>query len=153
MHDIVVDQLERHLSGTASRAFYNHLEGCPACRTEVAEMEDISHLLREFRLEDESAPEPSFFFYNRVASRIIEHERRGAWGLFSPGVAFFRRVAFATLLLLAGLGGYLITSQRAVPEGTDAAAIMGQHDPSVSHQNGSDRDHMLVTLATYSETK
>ena len=152
MHDIVVDELERHLSGSASRAFYNHLDGCAECRAEVAGMEEVSLLLREFRAEPESVPEPSFFFYNRVASRIVEHERKEAWGLFSPGVAFFRRVAFVSVLLLAGLAGYLITSQSSSSgAGTDAATIMGQHDPSVDHQNGSDRDHMLVTLATYTE--
>jgi hypothetical protein len=151
MHDIVMDELERHLSGSASRAFYNHLEECPACRTEVVGMEDISSLLREFRTESESAPRPSFFFYNRVASRIIQRERREAWGLFSPGVTFFRRVAFVAVLLLAGLGGYLITSQSPSADGSDAATIMSQHDPTVVHTNGSDRDHMLVTLATYTE--
>jgi predicted anti-sigma-YlaC factor YlaD len=151
MHDIVVDELERHLSGTASRAFYNHLNNCTECRDEVAGMEDVSQMLREFRPDRESAPEPSFFFYNRVAARIIEHERKEAWGLFSPGAAFFRRIAFASLLLLAGLGGYLITSQSSPADGTDAAAIMAQHDPSIDHVNGADRDHMLVTLATYTQ--
>lgn len=152
MHDIVVDELERHLSGSASAAFYNHLHGCADCRAEVAGMEDVSLMLREFRPDPESAPEPSFFFYNRVAARIIEHERKEAWGLFAPGAAFFRRVAFASLLLLAGLGGYLITSQSSpATDGTDAATIMAQHDPSVDHVNGTDRDHMLVTLATYTQ--
>jgi hypothetical protein len=150
MHDIVVDELERHLSGTASRAFYNHLDGCAGCRAEVAGMEDVSLLLRELR-EPNPAPEPSFFFYNRVAGRIVEHERKEAWGLFSPGVVFFRRVAFVSVLVLAGLAGYLITTQSSPAGGTDAATIMGQHDPSVDHTNGSDRDHMLVTLATYTE--
>ena len=150
MHDIVGDELERHLSGNASRAFYNHLDGCAECRAEVAGLEDVSLLLREFRAED-SAPEPSFFFYNRVANRIIEHERKEAWGLFSPGVVFFRRVAFASLLMLAGLAGYLLTSGAPVVNTTDPAAIMAQHDPSVDHENGSDRDRMLVTLATWQQ--
>ena len=151
MHDVVVDELERHLSGSASRAFYAISTVVPACRAEVADMEDVSLLLRECRVEPESAPQPSFFFYNRVASRIVEHERKEAWGFFSPGAAFFRRVAFVAVLLLAGLGGYLITSQSPSGDGADAATIMGQHDPSVDHSNGSDRDHMLVTLATYTE--
>jgi len=151
MHDIVVEELERHLSGRASRAFYNHLDSCAECRAEVAGIEDVSLLLREFRAEPESALEPSFFFYNRVAARIVEHERKGAWGLFSPGVAFFRRVAFASLLLLAGLGGYLVTSQSPAASVPDPAAIMAQHDSSVDHENGSDRDRMLVTLATWHE--
>ena len=121
MHDVVVDELERHLSGNASQAFYNHLDGCAECRAEVAGMEDVSLLLREFRAEPESTPEPSLFFYNRVAGRIIQHERKEAWGLFSPGVVFFRRVAFVSVLLLAGLAGYLITSQSPSADGADAS--------------------------------
>jgi predicted anti-sigma-YlaC factor YlaD len=155
MHDIVVDELERHLSGKASRAFYDHLDVCRACRSEVSQMEELSRLLREIRASEaengfELAPQPSAGFYNRVSWRIVERQRKEAWGLFSPGAVFFRRVAFASLLLLAGLGSFLI-SREASFSGTDAAAIMAQHDPSTDHTESSDRDRMLVTLATYHE--
>jgi hypothetical protein len=155
MHDIVVDELERHLSGNASRAFYDHLDTCDACRNDVSRMEDVSTLLRELRSADpenefERTPQPSLGFYNRVTWRIVENQRREAWGLFSPGAAFFRRVAFASLLLLAGLGSFLV-SREASFSGTDAAAIMAQHDPAAAHSETSDRDRMLVTLATYHE--
>lgn len=155
MHDIVVDELERHLGGTASRAFYDHLDACSACRTEVSQMEELSLLLREMRSPEvengfEFAPGPSVGFYNRVSWRIVEQQQKEVWGLFSPGAVFFRRVAFASLLLLAGLGSFLI-SREASFSGTDAAAIMAQHDPSTSHTESSDRDRMLVTLATYHE--
>jgi hypothetical protein len=155
MHDIVVDELERHLSGNASRAFHDHLDACRACRDEVARMEDVSLLLREMRSADpenafERAPEPSLGFYNRVTWKIVEEQRQEAWGLFSPGAVFFRRVAFASLLLLAGLGSFLV-SREASFSGTDAATIMAQHDPAAAHSESSDRDRMLVTLATYHE--
>jgi hypothetical protein len=157
MHEIVVDQLERHLSGSASRAFYDHLEICRACRTEIAQMEDVSTLLRELRIDSESGAEPSLAgiqpslgFYNRVTNRIVDHQRKEAWGLFSPGLVFFRRVAFASLLLLAGLGSFLVTRETSFG-GTDAASIMAQHDPNAPHSESSDRDRMLVTLATYRE--
>lgn len=155
MHDIVVDELENHLSGKASRAFYQHLDVCRACRAEVSRMEEVSMLLREIRLatEDngfESSPQPSAGFYNRLTWRIVEQQRGEAWGLFSPGAVFFRRIAFASLLLLAGLGSFLV-SREASFSGTDAAAIMAQHDPSAVHTESSDRDRMLVTLATYHE--
>jgi len=155
MHKVVVDELERHLSGNASRAFYDHLELCEPCRAEVAGMEELSTLLRELRPAEgsealEAAPQPSPYFYNRLTWNIVENQRREAWGLFSPGTAFFRRVAFASLLLLAGLGSFLV-SREASFSGTDAAAIMAQHDPVVSHSESSDRDRMLVTLATYHE--
>ncbi len=166
MHDIVVDELERHLSGggeyrNASRAFYAHLDVCAGCRAEVAEMDALSRLLRELRWDAESAaesaaqneavqavPQPSLGFYNRVRHRIVEKQRKEAWGLFSPEAAFFRRVAFASLLLLAGLGSFLVTRESSF-SGTDAASIMAQHDPVAAHSESSDRDRMLVTLATW----
>jgi hypothetical protein len=161
MHDIVVDELEMHLSGggvykNASRAFYAHLDVCADCRAAVAGMDDLSMLLRELRFDPENAPEngrealpqPSLGFYNRVRYRIVEDQQKGAWGLFSPGAAFFRRVAFASLLILAGLGSFLVTRESSFG-GADAASIMAQHDPVADHSESSDRDRMLVTLATY----
>ncbi len=154
MHDIVVDELERHLSGNASRAFYNHLEVCAECRRGVAQMDDLSMLLREMRVDPdnpvEAPPQPSLGFYNRVANRIVDDQRKEAWGLFSPGAAFFRRIAFASLLLLAGLGSLLVTRESSFA-GTDAASIMAEHDPVATHTESSDRDRMLLTLAYYRE--
>jgi hypothetical protein len=167
MHDIVVDELERHLSGggvykNASRAFYAHLDVCAGCKAEVAEMDALSGLLRELRWDPESAadqagsaeyagqalPQPSLGFYNRVRYRIVEKQQKEAWGLFSPGAAFFRRIVFASLLLLAGLGSFLVTRESSFG-GMDAASIMAQHDPAADHSEASDRDRMLVTLATW----
>ncbi len=153
MHDIVIDELERHLSGTASRAFYDHLDVCDACRNEVSQMEDLSLLLREMRVPDnafERAAQPSPGFYNRLTWNIVDRQEKQSWGLFAPGAVFFRRVAFASLLLLAGLGSFLV-SREASFSGTDAAAIMAQQDPSAiqTRTDSSDRDRMLVTLATY----
>jgi hypothetical protein len=157
MHDIVVDELETHLNGGASRAFYAHLDACADCRAEVAGMDELSLLLRELRSSPEpgrenaaAGMEPPLGFYNRVRYRIVEKQQKEAWGLFSPGAAFFRRVAFASLLLLAGLGSFLVTRESSF-SGTDAASIMAQHDPVADHSESSDRDRMLVTLATYRE--
>lgn len=104
--------------------------------------------LRNPALEMDDAIQPPLGFYNRVAGRIIREQRLEAWGLFSPGVAFFRRIAFASLLLLAGLGTFLVTKETS-DGGADAAYIMAQHDTSSVHSESSDRDRLLVTLATY----
>jgi len=148
MHGIVMDEFERHLSGDAPRAFYDHLDECADCAASVAAMEEVSGCLRDLRPVDETVPEPALGFYNRVAGRIVEQQRTSAWGLFSPGAAFFRRIAFASLLLLAGLGSFLATRDSA-GSGTDAIAIIAQHDPSAVHPESADRDRLLVTLATY----
>jgi anti-sigma factor RsiW len=159
MHDIVIEELETHLSGgglyqTASREFYAHLADCEPCRAEVSEMDELSVLLRELKSDPAAAagvvPEPTLGFYARVRNEIVEKQQKEAWGLFSPGAAFFRRIAFASLLLLAGLGSFLVTRESSF-SGTDAASIMAQHDPVSAHSASSDRDRMLVTLATYSK--
>ena len=155
MHAVVIEELEQHLSGAASGAFHAHLDACAECRAEVLEMEELSAVfreIREYRAENE-VPEPRLGFYHRVTAQIVESERKQAWGLFSPGVAFFRRIAFASLVLLAGLGSYLITNESSFSPGVgaDAAAIMAQHDPSTIHPESTDRDRMLATLASYHE--
>jgi len=159
IHEIVIDELEQHLSGAgvsrnASRAFYAHLNACSECRAEVSQMEELSAALRDLRFDPvialEPVAEPALGFYNRVRYQIVDRKQKEAWGLFSPGAAFFRRVAFASLLLLAGLGSYLVTRESSF-KGADAASIMAQHDPVSTHSEKSDRDRMLVTLATYRE--
>lgn len=150
MHEVVLKELEDHLAGSASPAFHGHLASCRECREEVASMAGISDLLAELRSEPESAPEPPPFFYTRVAASIVEHQNTDHWGLLAPGAAFFRRVAFASLLLLAGLGSYLVTREGNV-SGTDAATIMAQRDVTGGDNTSSSRDLMLVTLASYGQ--
>lgn len=146
MHDVVVNELEEYLGGKASPAFHGHLASCQACRTEVESIAGVSGLFADLRSE---APlEPSPFFYTRVAANIVEHQNTDHWGLLAPGAAFFRRIAFASLLVLAGLGSYLVMREGDV-SGTDAATIMAQHDATADHAASTDRDLMLVTLASY----
>ena len=161
MHDAALDELERHLSGNASSAFYAHLAVCEECRIEVGEMDNVSALFQELRMDRLSAvtnaPQPRLGFYNRVVFQIADHQRRDYRGLFAPGAAFFRRVAFASLLLLAGLGSYLVSRESSFAPvagavgANDAATILASHDPSLDHPAGSDRDRLLVTLATWHE--
>jgi hypothetical protein len=148
MHDIVMNDLEKHFSGDAPKSFYEHLEGCAECLAEVSEMDELAIVMREMRTDPASAPEPPLGFYNRVVGGIVEHQRKDAWGLFSPGAAFFRRIAFASLLLLASLGSFLVTRESSAG-GADAAAIMAQQDSVGAHSETADRDRILMTLASY----
>jgi hypothetical protein len=150
MHDILVEELERHLNGNASQAFYDHLDVCDDCAAALAAMAEISSFLRELKPPEDMVPEPSLGFYSRVTGRIVENQRKEAWGIFSPGAVFFRRVAFASLLVLAGLGSFLVT--RETPDsGADAAALIAEHDPTAVHSESADRDRLLLTLANYRE--
>lgn len=148
-HDIVIEELERHLSGNASAAFYKHLDACGDCRAEVAAMTELSSAVRVLEVDPESVPEVPAAFYNRLAITINNQQQRQAWGLFSLSEIFFRRVAFASLMLLAALGSYLVTRETSYT-GENAVAIIAQHDTSPeSHQAGQDRDYILLTLANY----
>lgn len=141
MHDIVMNELEKHFTGDAPQAFYDHLAVCARCRDAVAEMDSVSLFFEDLKPAPTSpVPEPRLGFYNRVAATIVETQRREAWGLSSPGAAFFRRIAFAALLLVAGLSTFLVTRETA-DGGPDAAAIMAQHDVS--------SEQILATLASY----
>lgn len=153
MHDAVINELEEHLAGTASPEFHAHLAACPDCRAEVESIARVSQLLEELRSDSEPAAVPSPFFYTRVASSIVEHQNTDHWGLLAPGAAFFRRVAFASLVVLACLGSYLVMREgdMSTVRGTDAAAVMAQHDVTADHAASSDRNLMLVTLASYGE--
>jgi len=148
MHDVVVNELEDHLAGNASPAFHGHLANCQTCRAEVESIARVSEMFAELRSPE--AVEASPFFYTRVASGIVRHESTNYWGLLAPGAAFFRRVAFASLLLLAGLGSYLVMREGDI-SGTDAVTIMAQHDVTADHAASADRDLMLMTLASYGQ--
>jgi hypothetical protein len=150
MHDIVTNELEEHFSGDASPSFYAHLDACARCRSEVAAMDEVSLIFRDLKPEPEMVPEPRLGFYNRVTGDIVDRHKTEAWGLLSPGAAFFRRIAFASLLVLASLGSFLVTRENSAG-GADAAAIMAQSNDSGSHSDVADRDRILVTLASYRE--
>jgi hypothetical protein len=163
MHDIVVNELESHFSGDAPQSFYDHLEHCAECRAEIAAMEEVSLIFQDFRIDPEAAPAPPLGFYNRVVADIVEKQKKEAWGLFSPGAAFFRRVAFASLLVLASLGSFLVTRESS-EGGTDAASIMAERRPEqtsaeqipaeqkpADRSQTADRDRILLTLASYGQ--
>ena len=150
-HGVIAEELENHLEGKASRAFYEHLASCSECAATVASFDDVSLSVRALKAEAFEVSEVPLGFYNRVTSRIVDTRRKDSWGsLFSPGEAFFRRIAFASLLFLAGLGTVLATHSSVEP-GRDAASIIAQHDPTSAHGESADRDRLLVTLTSYSQ--
>jgi predicted anti-sigma-YlaC factor YlaD len=148
-HDIIVEELENHLSGGASPAFYDHLRICPDCRTQVAEIGGLTSFLSELKSAEDSAPPVPPGFYNRVATGIREQQGVSPWDLFSNSALFFRRVAFAALILLAVMGGVLATRDMEGPDAGDVTAIMARHDAFAAHEEAADRDHLLVTLVSY----
>jgi hypothetical protein len=151
MHDEILNELEGYLSGeTVSRAFTRHLEVCPPCAQEVEEMQSVSLAMQVFRVEETAAVTPSLGFYAKVARSIEAEQRSPVWGLFAPDLQFFRKVAFASLMLLAVLGSYLVSreSDFGVSPAVERATLT-EHNSTVPHESPADRQHILVTLAAY----
>ena len=155
MHQVIVDGLEDYLARTASvdvrQRLEAHLESCPACRTEVAEMSRISELMLSLRSSEEFAPTPAF---SAGVWNFIETQRPSPFWttLFDP--AFFRRTAFACLMLLALLGSYLVTRESDYTYGSpgpETAIAIERNHPSYVDDPVQDRDMMLVTLASYTQ--
>lgn len=150
MHDEVLNELEKYLSDEAvSGAFSRHLASCQECAGEVNEMNDVSLSLQFLRMEDAEAVQPPLGFYAKVARTIEAEQRSPVWGLFAPDLNFFRKIAFASLMLLAVLGSYLVSRE------SDALAAeqatLTEHNSTVPHETVADRQHIMVTLASYEQ--
>lgn len=125
-----------------------HLAACPGCAGEVARMREISGLFPALVSSEEFAPVTGFSA--RVLMAIEERRGSSFWdSLIAPVV--FRRVAFASLLLLATLGGYLATTESEFRAGVTPEIIMAaeRSAPPSEYGHSGDRDFLMATLATY----
>jgi anti-sigma factor RsiW len=143
MHQVIVDGLENYFTGTATREFQAHLTSCVECRAEVLQMREISRLFDDFKPVEEIAPGPDFAA--RVMAQAGIQREASWWSVFSLEPAFTRRIAFASLVLLAVMGTYL--SSQDVPHSVAGApeSVMMVDEPA----RETDRDRMLVTLTSY----
>jgi anti-sigma factor RsiW len=147
MHSVVLDSLEEYLAGALNPARQRdveaHLGSCANCREEVRSMQEIGELFDCLRTEEELTPSPAF--YSKVIRQVQVESRPSFWSLFGLDLAFGRRMVFASLLALAVLGSYFVSSEAEYQAGPTPMSMMAQ-----DHVGGSpDRDNMLMTLATY----
>jgi hypothetical protein len=150
MHDEIFNELEGYLSGEpVSRAFTRHLEDCSPCAREVDEMEQISLSLHSLQFAETEVVTPSLGFYRKVARTMEAEQKSPLWGLFAPDLDFFRKVAFASLMLLAVLGSYLVSRDSDFEAVSAEQATLTEHNSTVPHDSPADRQHILVTLAAF----
>jgi anti-sigma factor RsiW len=148
MHAVVVESLEELLSGTlkpeAQKAIEAHLKTCGPCREEVAAMQEISLSFRALETPEEFEPAPGF--YARVHQRVGDRHAVPAFaGLFGLDFALGRRLVFASLITLAILGSYLVSTESDYQPGLSPAAVMAQQDsPNFNSDRG--QENMLVTM-------
>jgi len=148
-----MESLEEYLAGVlepaAQREIEAHLKTCKLCREEIHSMQDVSQLFGSLRSEEVVEPSPAFY----AGIRQQVGRQRAAFslaGLFALDFTFGRRLAFASLLMLAALGSYLITSEVEYQAGPLPEAVIAQQD-SPSFESGRARDNMLVTLTAYEQ--
>ena len=153
MHAVVMDSLEEYLSGTlepaGQRKIEAHLSACKTCRQEVAEMQDVSLLFGSLRTEEALEP-PSAGFFAAVMQQVGELRPAPSFAnLFTLDFAFGRRLVFASLVMLAVLGSYLV-SREAEYTGPGPEAVMAQEESPAFHA-AAGPDNMLVTLTAYEQ--
>jgi anti-sigma factor RsiW len=148
-----MESLEEYLSGTlkpgVQREIEAHLNSCPACREEVAGMQDVSLLFSSLQSSEQFDPSPGF--YAGIVKQVSGRKAAPSFtGLFGLDFAFGRRLVFASLLTLAVLGTYLVSSEIEYPGGPSPNAILAEQD-SPSFDSAPARDNMLVTLTAYEQ--
>jgi len=121
-----------------------HLKTCGPCREEVAAMQDISSCFRALETPEELVPAPGF--YAQVRRRVGDRYAEPALATFlGLDFAFGRRLVFASLITLAILGSYLVSTESDYPTGLSPAAVMAQQDSPASDSDRG-QDNMLVTM-------
>lgn len=152
MHAVVMDSLEEYLSGAlepaAQRPIEAHLNSCGTCREELQTMREVSQLFGSLRSEETWDTSPAFFA--RVMERVDEQNAvPESSGFFWLDFAFGRRLVFASLLMLAIAGSYLVSRESSSPSDLRSpSAIMAQQN-SPAFDSANAQDNMLVTLTTY----
>jgi anti-sigma factor RsiW len=152
MHDVIENGLEEYLGGQVRRDFQAHLAECAECRLEVRQFEELSGMFHALREPEPVEPDPGFYF--RVSQTIESQQQQPTfWSIFSLDAVFGRRVAFASLMTLAIVGSFLVSSESGFenPAVNGPEAAMASHDVSVPHESSVDRDRMLVALASYQQ--
>ena len=162
MHAVVMDSLEEYLSGAlepaVERTIEAHLSVCPACREEVRSMQDVSQLFVSFRTGEEEVAASAGFFAGVLRQVEAQRPVPSFAGLFALDFMFGRRLVFASLMMLAVLGTYLVTREVEYPAASpapDTVVAERQVSPTLnsspSDNNSAPADNMLVTLTAYEQ--
>jgi hypothetical protein len=151
MHAVVIQSLEEYLADAlepvAQREIEAHLNICASCREEIRSMQEVSQMF--LTLQSDEILDTSGGFFAGVMERVGAQTPEPAFSsLFNLDLAFARRLVFASLLMLAVLGSYLVSREVNYSRGFSPEAVMAQQE-SPSFDNAPAQDNMLVTLTAY----
>ena len=113
-------------------------------------MQDVSLMFGSLRSEETVEPRPGFF--NGVMQRAGERSTTPRFAnLFGLDLVFERRLAFASLLMLVVMGGFLAAHEARYPvRGPSPETVMAQEN-SPAFETAKAEDNMLVTLTAYEQ--
>ena len=153
MHREIQDDLEDFLAETADpngrSRVETHLRECSQCLREVESMREMADMFSSLRSPDPPIPDPGF--YARVNVRIEQQRPAPFWtGALDP--FFGKRLALASLLMLATLGTVLVSRETGeITAGPTPEMILAveKDAPPVESSAMLDSDQMLYTLVSH----
>jgi len=152
MHAVMMENLEEYLAGTLEPAQLRdveaHLSTCGMCREEIHGMKELSGLFGTLRPYEAETWSIAPGFVGKVMERVERRQPAHAFAnLFGLDMAFGRRLVFASLLMLAVVGSYLVSHESQYPRGSSPEAILAQQNSPGFEANA--ENNMLVTLTAY----
>jgi hypothetical protein len=155
MHAVMLENLEEYLAGTLEptelREIEAHLSLCGTCREEIRGMQDVSGLFGALRPEAADTWNVAPGFTAKVMAQVAWRKPAPVFaGFFSLNMAFGRRLVFASMLVLAVFGGYLVTHEAQYPVGSSPEAILAQQN-APAFETGGAANNMLATLTAYEQ--
>lgn len=153
MHAVIFVNLEEYLAGTLERAELRdieaHLTNCGTCREEIRGMQDVSQLFGALRPDEAETWDIAPGFAVKVLEQVSRRKPLPVFaGFFGLNLEFGRRLVFASLLMLAVLGGYLVSHESQYSAGLSPEAILAQQN-APGFETASAENNMLVTLTAY----
>jgi len=150
MHQTIQDGLEYFLAGACDRVdrvrIEAHLQKCEECRREVELMKEMSEMFSSLRSPNPPLPSPGF--YAQVTNLIEKQQPDSFWAaVLQP--AFGKRLALASLLVLATLGTVLMSRETEYAAGPSPEMILAVERAAPAPLM--DRDQMLYTLAIHKQ--
>jgi anti-sigma factor RsiW len=146
--------LESYLDGSLlpvrRREVESHLEGCPPCREEIAELLQTHEWMRLLAVGEGLAPEPGF--YHRVRLRIAAEAALPAWPFWQLFPALGRQLALAMMLLVLLLGAYLVALHETEWGRSDAAEmsldapVIRAEAPPLGGDNNANRERAMRAI-------
>jgi anti-sigma factor RsiW len=151
MHAVMLDNLEEYLAGSLApaelRDFEAHLSTCDMCREELRGMQELSGALATLRVDEAETWNIAPGFAVKVMQEVTRRKPVPAFAT-AFALAFGRRLAFAALMVVALLGGYLVTHESQNPQGPSPEAILAQQTVPAFDTGGAE-NNMLATLTAY----